>query len=289
MIRFIALVTALAFTTAFAPSPPPDPGPAIALTPSQVLNRIRMQFRSHRPPPPYETYTMTRSQKTDRGYPDYAASYTYHIWTRTVDNASLARKIFRLGAIGDLEFQRPAFNEDRDPGPPTANIFAPAPLRKTTVFEVPTPEPIASDLRVIGRTATASDYDYHVDSLVTDGNLLHLKVTPLRDPERNTLREVFAEKNTYEVTRLITHDRLFDEGVKKVYNATFDTTVVLQQGVPVVTAIHGLVGSTADGDDYSGDGKTVDFVFKDIKFPSTLPDWYFDARSYARHQNDAPT
>lgn len=286
MTRSAALIAVLALATAAAPAPIPEP--SFAPTPQQVLGLIRARFRSHRPPPPFVTYAISRAQKTDRGFIDEVNTYTYHVWCRNLDRAALARQIYRLGAIGELEFQRPAFNEDRDPGPPTADIFAPAPLKKTTVFDVPTPEPIASEFPVIGRTRVAGDYDYHVDSLETEGPLLHLKVTPLRDPERNTLREVYAQKTTYEVTRLITHDRLFDEGDKKIYNVTFDMNLVLLQGTPVVTSIHGLVGSTADGADYTGDGKVVDFTFKDIKFPKTLPEWYFDPRSYARHRNDAP-
>ena len=54
-------------------------------------------------------------------------------------------------------------------------------------------------------------------------------------------------------------------------------------GRPIVTAIHGVVT-----DDYTGDGREVDYRFKDIKFASSLPGWYFDAHSYAAHANDAP-
>jgi hypothetical protein len=55
------------------------------------------------------------------------------------------------------------------------------------------------------------------------------------------------------------------------------------QGVPVVTAIHGIVG-----DGYDGDGKVVDYSYTNIAFPPTLPAWYFDARSYAQHESELP-
>ncbi len=84
---------------------------------------IRSAFRAHRPPPPYVTYTLERVQKIEQGYPDYVNSYTYHLWCRSADRACLARKVFRDTYRGDPEFQRPAFNEDRDPGPPTADLF----------------------------------------------------------------------------------------------------------------------------------------------------------------------
>jgi hypothetical protein len=285
-----ALIALVAVAPAPAPTPLPTPEPEASYTPSpqRILGLIRARFRSHRPPPPYETYTLIRTQKTDRGYPDYLGSYTYHIWVRNLDRAALARKIFRLGAIGDPEFQRPAFNEDRDPGPPTADVFQPAPKKPTTVFDVPTPEPTNGPaLQVIGQTRVVGEYDYTVVDLKTEGNLLHLYLQPIRDPERNRLREIYADKNTYEVTRLIAHDRLFDYD-HQIYNVIFDIRFSMLDGIPVVTFIHGDVGKTAGGVDYDGDGKQVDFTFKDITFPTTLPEWYFNPRSYGSHMKELP-
>ena len=54
-------------------------------------------------------------------------------------------------------------------------------------------------------------------------------------------------------------------------------------GYPVVTRIHGEVGGG-----YDDDGKQVDYTFSEIKFPATLPEWYFDPHTYAAHQKDAP-
>ena len=92
-----------------------------------LLYLIRRQFRSHRPPPPYVTYTLIRKQTLDDGYPDLLNSYTYHIWCRTSDRAALGRRVYRGSARGTLEFLRPSFNEPWDPGPPTADLFEPAP------------------------------------------------------------------------------------------------------------------------------------------------------------------
>jgi hypothetical protein len=266
-----------------APALTPQPAPTYTPSPQRLLGLIRAKFRSHRPPPPYITYTMSRKQNTDRGFPDYAESYTYHIWVRNLDRAALGRKVLIAPAMGFPEFMRPAFNEDRDPGPPTADLFEPAPLKPHLVTEVPTPEPLATQYKQIGAVTVAGEYDYYVDSVVVEGNLYHLTLRPIRDPERNRLREVYVDKNTLELVRLITHDRLFDEEDNKIYSVLFDMKISLLQGVPVVTAIHGVVG-----DGYDGDGKVVDFTYTDIQFPAALPDWYFDARSYAQHQNELP-
>src|SRR6185437_6306710 len=74
-------------------------------SPDDLLAHIRRVFRSHRPPPLYEVYTITRKQSTDQGYPDLVNSYSYHIWCRTTDHAALARKILMDDAFGTLEFQ----------------------------------------------------------------------------------------------------------------------------------------------------------------------------------------
>jgi hypothetical protein len=61
-------------------------------------------------------------------------------------------------------------------------------------------------------------------------------------------------------------------------------TLKMLEGYPCVTSIHGVVG-----DGYSGDGQVVDYTFSDISFPQTLPDWYFDPKTYPQHDGDAPT
>ena len=269
--------------SASAPTSEPTPTPS----PQRVPALTRATFRSHRPPPPYISYTITRKQLTDRGYPDLAESYSDELWVRNLDRAALKRRVFPYGGLGPPEFERPAFNEDRDPGPPTADIFEPAPKKPTKVSDVPTPEPSGDGIKTIGTVKVSAEYEYYVDALAIEGNLVHLTVRPVRDPERNRLREVYADKTTYEVTRLITHDRLYVG--RQIYDTTFDIHVGVLDGRPIVTSIHGEVGQAADGSAYFGDGKSVDYTFTNIKFPREMPEWYFNARTYAGHQNDLPS
>ncbi|MGD0475812.1 MAG: hypothetical protein ABSB70_21695 [Candidatus Velthaea sp.] len=283
MIASAFSVALAAFLALVTPAPLATPAPTYTPSPQRLLGLIRAKFRSHRPPPPYIIYTMTRKQNTDRGFPDYAESYTYHIWVRNLDRAALGRKVLIAPAMGFPEFMRPAFNEDRDPGPPTADLFEPAPPKPRPVTEVPTPEPLATQYKQIGSVTVTGEYDYYVDKVAVEGNLDHLTLRPIRDPERNRLREVYVDKDSLELVRLITHDRLFDEGANKIYSALFDIKIAMLQGVPIVTAIHGIVG-----DGYDGDGKVVDYTYTDITFPATLPAWYFDARSYAQHEAELP-
>ena len=261
----------------------PAPAPTAALTPQRILGLVRAKFRSHRPPPPYVTYTIERKEDTSQGYPDYADSYTYKVWCRTVDRAALKRQVYRSINRGTLEFDRPAFNEARDPGPPTADLFEPAPAHSRPVTFVPTPEPTGTQLPIIGVVTATGEFDYRVDSMDVEGETLHLKILPTRDPDRNRLRELFVDKNTYELQKVVATDKLFILGTSDVYGVTFTISLQMLEGRPVVTDIHGVVG-----DGYTGDGSTVDYKFRNVAFPATLPGWYFDARQYASHSDDAP-
>jgi hypothetical protein len=277
MLAPVLLAAALA-TPSAAPTAAPSPSP------QRVLGLIRAQFRSHRPPPPYETYTLVRAQNASNGYPDPVNSYTVHVWVRNVDGAAMKRLVYRDEARGPLEFDRPAFNEDRDPGPPTADVFEPAPARPRPVSEPRTPEPNYTPLPVIGGVRALIESDYRVDALTTEGALLHLTVSPIRDAARNRLREIYADAKTLELRRLVGTDTYFVNGGKDgIYPVTYTFTMGSVQGVPVVTNLHGTVGGG-----YTGEGNEVDFRFSDIAFPATLPAWYFNRQAYAAHQNDAP-
>jgi len=289
-------------TGAQAPTPAPQftLPPYQSLAPVRVLGIIRRVFRSHRPPPAYETYTMVRTQYANYGaepgaspYPDPIGSYTTHYWVRNLDRAALTRRIYRDDAEGPPAFDRPALNEATDPGPPTADVFAPAPLHQhiNPQSYVPTPEPSGEPLKTIGSVIAIGESDYDVPQMTVERNLLHLVLKPRRDPERNVLRQIWVDKNSYELRRIIAHDRLFagDEGI---YPVTFTYTLGYLRGQLVVTHLHGIVEPRVESNGtqtvYGGDGATVDFEFEDITFPNSLPEWYFNPREYAQHLAEVP-
>lgn len=282
------------------PAPAADPASATPLPPYQTLKPVRILgyarrvFREHRPPPAYEIYTMVRTQMTNYGYPDPVGSYTTKYWVRNSDRAALTRKIYRDDYEGDMNFDRPALNEATDPGPPTADLFAPAPLHQhaNPMDYVPTPEPTLEPLKTIGSVVAIGESDYDVPKMDVEGELLHLYLKPRRDPERNVLREIWIDKHTYELRKIIAHDRLFtpDQGV---FPVTFTYTLGYLDGNLVITHLHGIVEPRVDKGGtqtvYDGDGRTVDFDFKDISFPSSLPAWYFNPREYAQNKSQAPS
>ncbi len=249
-------------------------------SPEDLLSDIRTQFRSHRPPPPFETYTIVRKQMTNYGYPDYNDTYTDHDWYRSEDHAALRRRISTLGDIGPMIFDRPIFNAATDPGPPTADVFEPAPLHTYAPSFVPTPE--ASLPPIIATVKVHAEFDYRVTSVAREGDELHLTLVPRRDPKRNRLRELWVDAKTLDLRKLVATDTLFVEGGPE-YPVLFTMEFAMYEGIPVITHIHGVVYGG-----YDGDGQTVDYDFKDLVFPAALPAWYFDARDYAQHLNEAP-
>ncbi|HEY8297402.1 MAG TPA: hypothetical protein VIG32_05215 [Candidatus Baltobacteraceae bacterium] len=251
------------------------------LSPQKTLARIRAVFRSHRPPAPYVTYTLVRAQQAANGYPDYPNSYTYHLWCRTSDNACLGRKVFREDARGPLEFLQPVFNEDVDPGPPTADLFQKARVRRQAGEPSPTPAP-SPPLAVIGSVTALGETEYNVTSMAIEGELLHVSVVPRRDVDRNRLREIWVDKHTYELKKIVATDKLFVLH-DKVYPVAFTITMGEHRGRPVVTDIHGVVGGG-----YDDDGAIVDYHFENIIFPVSLPSWYFNPRDYATYASQSP-
>jgi hypothetical protein len=269
-----------------AATPVPLPSPEL------LLYQIRRQFRSHRPPPAYITYTLIRKQTLDDGYPDLLNSYTYHIWCRTYDRAALGRRVYRGSSRGTLEFLRPSFNEPWDPGPPTADLFEAAPVHPHTnprTF-IPTPEPSASLPPVIATVTALGEFDYRVTRVANEGDLIHVSVMPRRDPDRNRLRELYVDRKTLELKEVIATDKLYEDdgSTHHVYPMLFTVMLDWMHNMPIVTHIHGTPTYQADAE-YLGRDATVDYDFTDIEFPDSLPDWYFDPRSYSDHVADAPS
>lgn len=272
-----------------------------SLTPIRLLGYIRRVYRLHRPPPAYETYTLIRAQNANYGagpdsspLPDYANSYTRKYWVRNSDRAALMRQVDRGDTDGPLNFDRPALNQPRDPGPPTADLFAPAHPEPINV--VPTPEPTNGPLKTISSVVVVGEFDYSVPKVAVEGDMLHLWLDPRRDPERNVLREIWVDKKTFVLRKVIAHDRLFVQG-DDVYPVIFDYTLGYLNGYIVITHLDGTVlpivhtdqsGKVTEDKMYTGDGQKVTFDYQDIQFPSSLPSWYFDPHQYAQHVDDAP-
>jgi hypothetical protein len=233
--------------------------------------------------PPYVVYNLDRREWIDdRARPEF--SYTFRIWYRASEPAALARLWFaeRHRAVGDLHFIRPAFNRPIDPGPPTADIFEPAPPR-------PSPSPLPPEkLKTIATVQSLTDLDYRASLAAAPKDQLHLKLQPLRDPERNRLRELWVDSTSFEVERALAIDRLYSVEAGTSVPDRMDISFAMQDGLPVIrriTSIATLLPTLSN----SMRRDESDYSFDDISFPQSLPDWYFDPKTYHQRFRESPS
>ena len=245
-----------------------------------VLQNIRRVFRLQGAPP-YEAYTISREQELMNGMPDLMWTYAYRVWFRSSDHAALGRRVFH-GRLGSLVFMRPAFNEPRDPGPPTADLFEKAPAHPD--FDIQVNDREFDPLPVIGAVNAIGEVEYRVSQILTQGPLLHLSLTPRRDAERNRLRELWVDAKTLELKRVVATDRLYILG-GPVYPLIDTITMGEHDGRPVVTDIH---THTNFDNEPGGAAFDCDYHFSDIVFLNVLPPWYFEPAAYGAHVAEAP-
>ncbi len=258
------------------------PEPTHMLDGLAIFERAKALFRA-RARPPYVVYTLERVGLDD-GTNNPADTYNLRIWYRSADHAALARTYARGAATGPMHFLRVAFNQQVDPGPPTADIFETVPP-----LGVPNPSPSPSDApRTIQSVVVKGELDYRVTGATLDGGLYHLYLEPRREPERNRLRELWIDPATSEVRRALATDRLYFTGTSDSVPDRFDIGIESQDGMPLIRTIHAL----ADLSDEPASGARVaqnDYRFENIVFPPTLPDWYFQPQAYAAHSAEAPS
>jgi len=261
---------------AVRPSATPTPNPYA------ILAKVREVFHAH-VRPPFVVYTLERREWIN-DFPNVDNSYTWRIWCRTRDSAALSREFLRRRnrSFFGLHFIRPAFNEPVDPGPPTGDIFPLAPP------PTPAPKPTGTErLRTIAVVTSTTDSDYRATFAGIDHNAYHLKLDPVRDRERNRLRELWVEVASFEVLRAVAVDRLFliNEGL--VVPDKLEIEFELHDTVPVLHRIRAVteIPSTISR---LGRREESQYFYDDIVFAATMPDWYFEPKTYREHFPDAP-
>jgi len=223
------------------------------------------------------SYTIRREQQTPDGLPDLEWSYVYRVWYRASDSSALERRVFR-GRPGSLHFTRVSFNGPWDPGPPSADIFGLAGAAATAS------QPPPSSYRTIASVVASGGPAYEVTSAQLESGQWHLRVRPLHVPGTYILRELWADAATLELRKAVVADKLFIEA-GPVYDELDTMTFALVNGREAIVHIH----ARANFDDQpGGDGSDVDYDFSDVRFPTILPDWYFQPGSYGAHVPEAP-
>jgi hypothetical protein len=242
----------------------------------QILVHAKAVFRAH-PRPPYVVYTLVRSDR-HLGVPDFPNSYTLKIWCRNADRAALIRRMWNGSTYGGLSGDTIAFDGYVDPGPPTADIFERALYARASEPGAPSPLPTA--LKQIGSVSTTRDYDYSVGAYTREGPDWHLRLEARRDPLRNRIDDLWIDAVTYEVKRMRLRDHLYLGLTGQSIADEFDVRFDPRAGFPLIATIHG----ETEGDEFE-----TDYTFRDVSFPETLPDWYFEPKTYGVHRNEMPS
>ncbi len=229
--------------------------------------------------PPYATYLLERRDH-DGGLLDFDDTYDKRIWCRTSDRMALLRTARRGRTIGSLDGETIGFDGIVDPGPPTADIFERAVFSSPGQLPPP-PDPFdtPAPLNFIGAVHLRSEHDYRVVNVRREGPNWVLRLEPKRDPRRNRLDELWVDADTYVVRRAQMRDHMYYGLTQHSIADEFDITFSERDGLPLITAIHGIAEN----------GHETDYTYKDIEFPSTLPDWYFDPKTYGNHRTEMPT
>lgn len=278
--RWGLLVTGIVALSVLGGSPaaravqPPDT--CAGLTAETVLVRSRNTFHVRRQPA-FVVYTISR-RETVNGLPDFENTYTTRVWYRLADGMALTRRAHGKRADGPLMSEQPRFNAALDPGPPTADIFQLGSLR---------PEPAQTTspkdaLPEVGSVSTHVEADYKASFVSCDPSIVHLRLDPRRDPDRNRLRELWIDRTNLGVLRFVATDRLY-RGLTGIWDPdSFDARFGMEGDVPVIRTIHAESDGPELGDEES------EYHFDAIAFPDSLPDWYFEPRTYRSHIADAP-
>jgi hypothetical protein len=235
--------------------------------------------------PPYVVYLASENGVTYRIAFRASDEMMNQIVGYNPHRTSLAPASVYRAFVGPLSITVHEAIANQTPAPsPSLSIMATATPGATAP---PTPSPasgdlsngLLSDLKTIAVVSTHARpvYTARIRGVETiDGHsTYHVELSPVTDPSRYALRDLWIDSTTYDVLRAdyITHDI-------NVPNSTVYLTVSFSQVGPYWIAARWVAIYHFDFGDQP--------VYRELKvdkmrFPDTLPDWLFDQRGYELH------
>lgn len=144
-------------------------------------------------------------------------------------------------------------------------------------FEANTPSQQAWPIPVIGRVVAFAPPPYRIvnlgDTTMNDHPAYHFGLDPIRNPERNVLRQIWIDKATFLPVRYVALRTVLDVPVPFTYAITVDSEEIDGH----------LVNVDADGSSEDGLGR---WRISEISFPDTEPGWVFDPVQWPRHNGE---
>lgn len=255
-------------------------GAAAPLSGEKILALAKAQFRAYRRPA-FVSYTLSREDGIS-GRPYLANSYALGVWCRVADRAALTRTVNDAGEVdGPLTFVRLAFDQAVDPGPPTIDIF------ERNAF-VKAPSPVATpagEIPTLAVVAVRVELDYRIDAFELEGTSYVLHLSPRREPERNRLRTLWIDHESFDLRRAIATDALFLGASKSA--EIFDMKFEKQNGIPVIRSIE-MRSAGAPSPFPQILRHRGRYFFQNIAFADAMPAWYFNPARYASNVLQAP-
>ncbi len=243
------------------------------LTPTQIFIKARQTWKA-RPLPPYIKYRVAGEFNRKRKHltADYEVTY------RTSDRQALTVT---------LPHSRKD-NVERTFGPPRISPdatfgVAPRAAYASDSMSADPAAPATTSSTVIGRVTAIVKIPYDMtlqpDEKYEDRPVYHLVLKPQNDPDIYRLRELWIDKQTFDVwhIRAIAIAQVGVIHQPFVYNAFFKPVAsywmldkVLASGRLRVFLFQ-----------YGGSG---DITFPSIEFPATVPEWAFDRKLFEEHE-----
>ena len=147
--------------------------------------------------------------------------------------------------------------------------------------------PDLSDLKTIAVVTSASSYTVRlagVNALSNGGTAYHLILTPTQDPRVHNLRELWVNAKTYDIMRAVIVGAYAPDPRAPVEPST--VTEDFGQVGPYWVVIHHTWT-------YNDMLDHVLFRFEDtateMRFPPSIPDWYFDKAQFTAHRSQVNT
>ena len=150
----------------------------------------------------------------------------------------------------------------------------------------PNMRPDLSDLKVIANVISIAKPSYDIrlagiDSLIGGGTAYHLTLRPLSDPRKHNLRELWVNTTNSDIMRAI-----IEGDYRPSYRDILQDTFVLEDFGRIGNywlMIHHVWTYSAP---FSAVRYQYDVTSITMRFPATVPDWFFDTGAFLRHLGD---
>lgn len=153
----------------------------------------------------------------------------------------------------------------------------------------PNMAPDLSDLRIIASVVSVAKPSYEIrlagiEPLNDGGSAYHLTLRPLSDPHKHNLRELWVNTANDLIMRAI-----IEGNYRPSYSLMLQDTFVLEDFGNVGgywLVIHHV---WTDSEPFTNSQFQYNVTSITMRFPATVPDWFFDTRAFLRHLGDVNT